>query len=171
MTDTPPTYETPTSRVWHLRTGASSKGEVHEQRVEYRPGSPFPPMHLHPRQDEYFEVERGAMVFDLGGEEHVVGAGGSIDIPRGTPHRARNASTTEPAQVHWTTRPALRTTEFFLTAVALGGADPLDQALLAQEFRDVFRITGPARVAVVVLGRVARLLGRSLPAVDEDPPR
>ncbi|MDX1691951.1 MAG: cupin domain-containing protein [Acidimicrobiia bacterium] len=162
-----PTYTTTTSRVWHLRTGATTGGEVHEQRVEYRPGSPFPPMHHHPAQDEHFEVERGAMVFDIDGDERVVEAGESIDLPRGTPHRARNASAAEPAVVRWETRPALRTTEFFLTAAALGDAPGiLDQALLAHRYRDVFRLDGPARVVVPMLAGLARSLGRRLPRWD-----
>lgn len=162
--ESPPTYETSTSRVWHVRTGETSGGDVHEQRVEYFPGSPFPPAHYHPNQDEHFEIERGAMLFVVGGEERVVRAGESLDIPRGTPHRARNASDTDPAFVRWETRPALRTTEFFLTAAALGDeAGLLDSALLAHEYRDVFRLSGPLRPLVPVVAGFARLVGASLP--------
>jgi mannose-6-phosphate isomerase-like protein (cupin superfamily) len=166
MTQSEATYETSTSRVWHLRTGAASHGEVHEQRVEYVPGSPFPPTHHHPRQDEHFEVERGAMLFVVDGEERLVTASQSLDIPRGTPHRARNASNTEPAVVRWETRPALRTTEFFLAAAALGdGAGMLQSALLAHEYRDVFRLTGNRRALVPIIAGLSRLLGTTLPDV------
>jgi mannose-6-phosphate isomerase-like protein (cupin superfamily) len=159
-----PTFEDPTSRVWHLRTAASTEGEVHEQRVEYFPGSRFPPTHLHPAQDEHFEVEQGQMLFVVDGTEHLVAAGGTIDIPRGTPHRARNASSSQPAFVRWETRPALRTTEFFTVAARLGDdRGLLEGALLADEYDDVFVLTGPARMLVPVLAKVARLRGRSLP--------
>jgi mannose-6-phosphate isomerase-like protein (cupin superfamily) len=159
-----PTYEGRNSRVWYLCTGASSQGEVHEQRVEYLPGSPFPPTHLHPAQDEYFEVEVGRMLFVVEGTEHVVSAGGTIEIPRATPHRARNASGTASAVVRWETRPALRTTEFFSTAAHLGDdMRLLDAALLAHEYADVFRPTGAAGRLVPTLARLAALLGRSLP--------
>jgi quercetin dioxygenase-like cupin family protein len=160
----PPTHADASSRVWYLRTGADSGGEVHEQLVEYLPGSPFPPEHLHPDQDEHFEVQRGAMRFVVDGAERVVAAGGALDIPRGTPHRARNASDAVPALVRWETRPALRTTAFFTTA-ARQGADRsvLDAALLADEYRDVFRLTGPVRRLVPVLARIAKLRGRRLP--------
>jgi mannose-6-phosphate isomerase-like protein (cupin superfamily) len=137
---------------------------VHEQRVEYLPGSPFPPTHLHPDQDEHFEVEAGAMLFVLAGEQRVVRAGEVLDIPRGTPHRARNASRADPATVRWETRPALRTTEFFSTAARLGDQrSVLDAALLAHTYRDVFRLTGPSALLVPVVARVARLRGRELP--------
>jgi mannose-6-phosphate isomerase-like protein (cupin superfamily) len=164
MPATKPTHEDATSRVWYLRTAQSSDGEVHEQRVEYAPASPFPPTHHHPAQDEHFEVEQGRMLFVVDGREHVVEAGGSIDIPRRTPHQARNASDREVAVVRWETRPALRTTEFFTTAARLGDDRGLLQsALLAHEFRQVFRLSGPTRALVPVLASVARLLGRSLP--------
>jgi mannose-6-phosphate isomerase-like protein (cupin superfamily) len=159
-----PTHEDAISRVWYLRTAEDSGGAVHEQRVEYRPGSPFPPDHLHPAQDEHFEVEQGQMVFVVDGAEHVVGEGGAIDIPRGTPHRARNASKDESAVVRWETRPALRTTDFFTTAARLGDdMGLLDAALLAHEYRDVFRLTGPKRYLVPVVARLAALRGRALP--------
>ena len=166
MGDTGATHEDATSRVWYLQTAESSRGALHEQRVEYLPGSPFPPTHYHPAQDEYFEVESGRMLFVVAGEEHVVEAGGTLRIPRGTPHKARNASQDASAVVRWETRPALRTTMFFTIVARLGGElRPLDAALLAHEFRDVFRPTGVNGVLVPVVGRVARLLGRRLPTV------
>lgn len=161
--DASPTFETATSRVWHIRTGEDSRGEVHEQRVEYFPGSPFPPSHFHPSQDEHFEVESGTMLFVVDGAERLLGRGDVIDIGRGTPHKARNGSDSEPAVVRWETRPALRTTEFFTTAAALEGAGPLESALLAHEYRDVFRATGVVGLLVPIVGRLAALLGRRLP--------
>lgn len=103
----PPPHVGATSRVWYLRTPAGSAGEVHEQRVEDLPGSPLPPRHLHPGQDESFEVEAGEMLFIIAGEGRLTGPGEVIEIPRGTPHQARNASHTHPAVVRWETRPIL----------------------------------------------------------------
>ncbi|MGB5656391.1 MAG: hypothetical protein WBN35_07240, partial [Acidimicrobiia bacterium] len=62
------------------------------------------------------------------------------------------------------TRPALRTTAFFTTAGRLGDdAGPLDSALLAREYRDVFVTTGFVGLLVPVVSMIARLLGRILP--------
>lgn len=158
-----PTYEGGTGRVWFLQTAESSGGAVHEQRVEYRPASPFPPTHYHPEQDEDFDVESGSMLFVVAGEERLVEQGGHLHIPRGTPHRARNASLDRPAVVRWVTQPALRTTSFFRTVAWLGDNPRLlDTALLAHEFRDVFRPTGAQGMLVPVVGRFAALLGRRL---------
>ena len=160
-----PTHANATSKVWYLRTAESSHGEVHEQRVEYLPDSPFPPAHLHPAQDEHFEIEAGEMLFVVDGRERLLAAGDTIDIPRGTVHRARNASDATSAVVRWETRPALRTTAFFTTAARLGDeAGLLDLALLAREYRDVFRLSGPSAAALPLLARLGRGLGRRLPA-------
>jgi mannose-6-phosphate isomerase-like protein (cupin superfamily) len=162
--DRRPTHEDSTSRVWYLRTAESTDGEVHEQRVEYLPGSPFPPTHRHPAQDEHFEVERGRMLFVVDGTEHVVQEGGTLDIPRGTPHRARNPSDSGSAIVRWETRPALRTTAFFTVAARLGdNMTLLDAALLAHEYRDVFEPTGVVGRLVPVLAKLAVRRGRALP--------
>jgi hypothetical protein len=104
------------------------------------------------------------MLFVVAGEERVVRAGEVLDVPRGTPHRARNASSSTSAVVRWETRPALRTTEFFSTAARLGDhRSLLDAALLAHTYRDVFRLTGPTALLVPLVARVARLRGRELP--------
>ena len=158
------TYEDRFTRTTFLRTAADTDGRAHEQRVEYFPASPFPPAHLHPAQDERFVIEAGAMVFVVHGTAQVVGAGEEITIARKTPHRAKNASDTAPAVVRWETRPALRTGDFFYRAHLLGtDAGPIELALLAHEYRDVFRLCGPASHFVPLLAGVARLRRRPSP--------
>jgi len=165
MEDRRPSYTGPHTRTWVLRTAADTDGELFEQRVEYAPGSPFPPAHFHPGQSELFEVEQGAMVYLVDGEQRRIEAGESLELPPGTTHRARDASAAESAVIRWETRPALRSEIFFRTAAALGDAGALEQAMLAHEFRDVFRVSGPLALLVPALAALARLLGRSLPHV------
>ena len=164
--DRPPSFETPTTRTWVLQTAADTEGKLYEQRVEYRPGSPFPTNHYHPAQSELFEVEQGAMVYVVDGEERRVEAGETLELPPGVSHKARNASAAEPALVRWETRPALRSEAFFRTVAALGQVGLLESALLAHEYRDVFRATGLPGVIAPVIAILARLLGRSLPEVE-----
>lgn len=111
MSSTGEVYETATGRLEVLVTGAESDGALHEMRATYPPESPFPPAHLHPEQDERFEVIEGTLTFVVDGEERVVAAGESIDVPRGSAHQVRNAGEV-PATAIWQTRPALRTAEF-----------------------------------------------------------
>jgi mannose-6-phosphate isomerase-like protein (cupin superfamily) len=44
------------------------------------------PLHLHPDSDETMIVLEGEILMHLGGQEHVVGAGGIANAPRGVPH-------------------------------------------------------------------------------------
>lgn len=155
----PPTYETANTKVWFLRTGPESGGEVHEQRVEYHPGSTFPPTHFHPAQEEHFEIESGVMLVVAAGERHLLSAGETIDIPSGMPHKMRNPSPDEPAVLRWETRPALRTTEFNEIGSTLRGG-LLDRALLAHEYRDVFRLPGFQGMLIPLLAKLARRRGR-----------
>lgn len=133
-------YDMPTVRLEVTCTGVESDGALHEMRATYAPGSPFPPPHLHPDQDERFEVLEGTMTFLLDGEEWLVPAGQHLDVPRGVVHQARNAGDV-PAVVVWQTRPALRTAEFqdeLQTATAAEDWPRLRTAL--REYRDVFRL-------------------------------
>lgn len=133
-------YATPAVRLEVTCTGVESDGTLHEMRATYAPDSPFPPPHLHPDQDERFDVIEGEMTFLLAGAERVVPAGQHIDVPRGVVHQGRNAGEV-PAVVVWQTRPALRTTEFqdeIQTAMAARDWPRLQAAL--DEYRDVFRL-------------------------------
>ena len=51
------------------------------------PGWPGPPRHLHERTDEGFFILECRYRFRVAGEEHVVGPGDWLFVPRGTPHR------------------------------------------------------------------------------------
>src|SRR6476469_9125903 len=90
----------------------SSTPEELEVLASYRPlGSP-PPAHLHPSQDESFEVLDGEMRALVDGEELRLAAGAEIYIRRGQGHQMWNPGEVE-ARVRWKTRPALRTEEWF----------------------------------------------------------
>lgn len=49
-----------------------------------------PPLHVHSREDEFFYVLEGELVFEVDGVCHVVRAGGSVGLLRGVPHRYQN---------------------------------------------------------------------------------
>lgn len=150
--------------MWFLRTGADTDGEVHEQRVEYLAGSPYPPTHFHPSQDEHFEIESGEMRFEINREKRSIRAGDAIDIPRRALHRARNASADQSAVVRWETRPALRSSEFYDLENRLGAdMNPIDHAVFASEYRVVLRLPGAMGALVSVVAVLGRLAGRRPP--------
>ena len=102
----------------------------------------LPPEHLHPRQDERFEVLEGAIRTIIAGAERRYEAGESFEVPAGTPHQM---GAEEPARVRWEVRPALRTAEFFERLhgdgpdSARAAASPAD---FLAEFSDEIRFTG-----------------------------
>ena len=108
--------------------------ELLEMEAVYSGEGGFPPMHLHPRQDEHFEVLEGAVKAVVGGEEHRYAAGEAFDVPAQTPHQMAGDG---PAHVRWEVRPALRTAEFFERAYSDNpGGDFLET------FADEFRLVG-----------------------------
>ena len=54
-----------------------------------------PALHVHHREDEWYYVLSGEFLFKAGGVEHTLPAGGSIWLPRGTPHVWTNLSAVE----------------------------------------------------------------------------
>jgi quercetin dioxygenase-like cupin family protein len=123
-------------RMEFVVTSAESDGELHQMRVTYRPHSDLPPSHIHPAQDETFEVLEGEMEFILDGVTSVHAAPEVIEVPSGTVHQLDNVSD-EPATILWSTRPALRTGEFFLALNAAAG-DLEQLAAVIDEYSDVF---------------------------------
>ncbi len=148
--------------------------------ARYAPRGERPPAHLHPAQDERFEILEGILRVRIGGEERDVRAGETLSVPRGTAHCMWNPRD-EPVRARWETRPAGRTEQWFRALAALqrtryvdasGRPRPLPFAALAHEFRDTFELAaGPrpvARAAVAVLALAARLL-RQAPASTSAP--
>jgi mannose-6-phosphate isomerase-like protein (cupin superfamily) len=112
--------------------------------VRYRAGGDPPPAHLHPAQDEHFEVVEGEITVELDGSSRTVRAGETIDIPRRTAHRMWNAHPDDGATVRWTTTPALRTEDWWAALDRMEGKPTLVSfAPLLREYRDVFRLTAP----------------------------
>lgn len=110
--------------------------------ARYVPGAKKPPKHLHPAQDEHFEVLEGTLVARVDGATRRLRAGETLDVPRGTVHQmwAEDGH----ARVRWETRPALRTGDWFraIDARHRDGREPgpTEWAALLTEFRDVFRL-------------------------------
>lgn len=58
--------------------------------AEIGPGVSGPPLHLHPKQLETYEVLEGEAEFIVGGEKIIVKQGEKVIIPRLTPHTFKN---------------------------------------------------------------------------------
>jgi quercetin dioxygenase-like cupin family protein len=131
-----------------VRTAAETDGELLEMEAEYPAGSPEPPPHLHPHQEERFEIVAGEVTVRLDGEEQTLATGDVLEIPAGTVHAMWNGGH-EIARLRWETRPAMRTEMFFralarVAEAAMSGGPQSDDApsgeALLREFRDEFRL-------------------------------
>ena len=120
-------------RLTLVQTGDETDGELLEMEAFYPGDGPAPPEHLHPRQEEHFEVLEGKVRAIVDGAEHVYSAGDSFDVPANTPHQM---AADGPARLRWEVRPSLRTAEFFERLY--GGA--ADEHFL-EEFAEEFRLT------------------------------
>ena len=128
-----------------------------------------PPEHVHPRQQERFEVISGSLAIRIDGRERVLSAGGSVTVPPNTPHTVRNAGNGE-THVRIEFQPALQTEAFFKSMFALardgktdrnGKPSLLQFAAGASEYG--MYVTNPPialqKALFAVLGPLARSLG------------
>jgi quercetin dioxygenase-like cupin family protein len=133
-----------------------------------------PPAHIHPHQDERFEVLEGELTVQLGRKTRVLRAGETLEVPRRTAHRMWNASGAT-ARARWEVRPALRTQEMFEAIdrsrgfreqPRTGGMTLLGAAPVLSKFGDEFRLTAPVLVMkpfLALLAVVARARGYPSP--------
>ena len=156
-----------------VKTSADTDGQLLEVEATYPPQGVAPPAHFHPRQEEHFEVLRGAVRVRFAGEIRDLHAGEVLVVPPGVPHAMWNA-TGEEASVRWQTRPALRTEDFFVRLMILaklgrvnasGAPGLLDAAVLFRMHQAEVRLASPPervqRLVFGVLAPVARALGRA----------
>jgi mannose-6-phosphate isomerase-like protein (cupin superfamily) len=107
--------------------------------------------HLHPSQEERFEILRGSVGFKIGGKKLVAGLGQRLTVPAGTPHRFWNAGEDE-AHFVCEVRPALQFEQLIETMFALaadgktnrkGMPNPLRLAVIAKAHFDTVRLPFP----------------------------
>jgi quercetin dioxygenase-like cupin family protein len=129
-------------RITFHKTTADTDGEFLSIDLELSPNGHVPGSHVHPFQEERFEVVKGTMKFKKGLRTVTAKAGETVVVPPGTVHRFANRSDTT-AHVRVEVRPALKMEELFEAAVALaqegrtttgGMPHPLDLALFMREF-------------------------------------
>ena len=129
-------------RIIFRRTAADTDGELLEIDLELAPDGHVPGKHVHPVQEERFEVISGTMKFKMGRRTVIAEAGETVTVPPGTPHKFENGGD-ETAHVRVQVRPALRMEELFETAVSLAKRGPHHVEGHAQAARP-----GPVRARV-----------------------
>jgi len=123
-------------------TAADTGGELLAVEFVVAPDGHVPGGHVHPVQEERFEVMSGRMRFKKGHKTVLAGPGDTLIVPPGTYHRFANAGDS-PAVIRVEVRPALKMEQLWETTVALaaegrtlpsGLPRPLDLALFMREF-------------------------------------
>lgn len=148
-----------------------STPELVEVEVNYAGHGDAPPAHLHPDQDEAFDVLAGVIHARIDGAERSYGPGDRFEIPRGAVHQMWNPGD-QPARAIWRTSPAGRTHEWFVALDELqrsgrvdrkGMPGPLAMGVLLTHYRDVFQLAARprplVRAALALLGALGRLRG------------
>jgi quercetin dioxygenase-like cupin family protein len=160
-------------RTVFRKTSRETDGELLQVDWIGSPGWTTGPDHIHPRQEERFEVLSGKLGLRVEGAEHFLGEGEVIVAPAGSAHAAWNASSSDEVHALIDFRPALRTETAFETLAGLArdgktnrAGAPSNLLLLALVLRhfeeEIFLVRPPLvvqRVIFGVLARVARLLG------------
>jgi quercetin dioxygenase-like cupin family protein len=130
------------------RTARETRGRLLELERFYPPRGPQPPDHVHPEQEELFEVMAGSLWARVSGREQHLDPGDVLTISAGTPHSLWNAEPVE-AHVVWHTYPALDTEVLVETLWALGQAgktdrrgmpNPLQMAVLLRAYQREVRL-------------------------------
>jgi quercetin dioxygenase-like cupin family protein len=158
-------------RITFRKTAAATNGELLEVDVELAPDGHVPGLHVHPAQEERFEVLSGKVRFRKGVRRIDAGPGDVVVVEPGKAHKFRNLDA-EGAVMRVQVRPALEMERLFETSVALaeegrvtkkGLPRPLELALFVREFRDEVRGPGSPgwlqRAVLAPLAWIARRRG------------
>jgi quercetin dioxygenase-like cupin family protein len=152
-------------------TSADTNGERVVVETFVEPNGAVAAAHVHPSQEERFEVLAGELEFRLGKRKLVAKPGDRILVPAGTPHRFRNVGD-ETAHFVCEVAPALGFEQLIETMFSLaedgkvskkGMPNPLRLAVIAKHhFGDVRLPFPPAwiqRVGLALGAPLGRLLG------------
>ena len=79
----------------YTMTFLEATAEVFRFSETGRAGAPGPVLHIHPLQEERFQVTRGTVAFVMGSQRLVCGPGEGVTVPAGVPHTFCNAGDQE----------------------------------------------------------------------------
>src|SRR5262245_38534576 len=157
-------------RIVFRKTSRETGGQAVVIETFVQPNGFVAAAHVHPSQEERFEVLRGSVGFKLGRKKLVAGPGQRITVPAGTPHKFWNAGDEE-AHFVCEVRPALQFESLIETMFGLatdgktnrkGMPNPLRLAVIANAHFDTVRLPFPPsflqRAALAVGESIGKLL-------------
>jgi mannose-6-phosphate isomerase-like protein (cupin superfamily) len=158
-------------RLVFRKTSRETNGEAVVLETFVKPDGFVAAAHVHPHQEEQFEILRGTVGFRLGREKIVAGPGQRVTVPAGTAHKFWNAGDDE-AHFLCEVRPALQFEQLIETMFGLaadgktnrkGMPNPLRLAVIARHHFDHVRLPFPPvwmqRMGLALGAPVGRVLG------------
>jgi quercetin dioxygenase-like cupin family protein len=159
-------------KIIFRKTAKDTAGELMQADIIMKPHGFVAAEHIHPLQEERFEILAGKVMFRVKGIESELHTGQTAIVPPQTPHLWWNDSD-QAAHVLVEVRPALRLEELFETFFGLAQAgkvdkktglpNPLVLALVMREFEQEICLAKPPvpvqRILFGILGSFGRLRG------------
>jgi quercetin dioxygenase-like cupin family protein len=158
-------------RLVFRKTSRETDGEAVVIEAFVKPNGVVAAAHVHPYQEERFQVLRGTVGFRVGRRKVIAGAGQRLTVPPGTPHKFWNAGEEE-AHFVCEVRPALQFEQLIETMFGLaadgktnrkGLPNPLRLAVIARDHFDDVRLPFPPdwmqRMGLAFGAPLGRLLG------------
>jgi quercetin dioxygenase-like cupin family protein len=156
-------------RIVVRKTSSDTGGELFQADIYVQAGGFVAAEHIHPMQEEIFEVISGTLRGRASGKEFTGGPGERIVVAAGTPHIWWNSGDVE-LHVLAEVRPALKIESFFETFFGIaqngkvspktGLPNPLQMALLMRTYRNELILARPPRPVQTVLFGLLAPIGR-----------
>jgi mannose-6-phosphate isomerase-like protein (cupin superfamily) len=166
------TIENPVTgeRIVFRQTSRETNGQAVVIETFVQPNGFVAAAHVHPSQEERFEILSGSVGFKVGRKKLVADPGQRLTVPAGTPHKFWNAGEEE-AHFVCEVRPALQFEALLATMFALatdgktnrkGMPNPLRLAVIANAHFDTVRLPFPPAVVQRIGLALGSPLGRAL---------
>ncbi|MFN8440348.1 MAG: cupin domain-containing protein [Caldilineaceae bacterium] len=165
-------------KIVFRKTAGDTSGELLQAELTLLPGAFVAAEHIHPLQEERFEVISGILRGRVAGKELSSRPGELVVVPKGTPHVWWNSGQDE-LRVLVEVRPALRFENFFETFFGLaqdgkvnpktGLPNPFQLALVMRTYRNELILAQPPRLVQTLLFGVLAPVGRLLGYRGEHP--
>lgn len=155
-------------RLTWRQVAADTAGALVLGEMVLPPGGSVAAEHVHPNQEERYEIVAGELNVRLDGKEQLLGPGDRVVVPAGRPHVWRNAGREE-VRFRCEVAPALRFETFLETLFGLasdgktdhkGIPNPLQLAVLMRAYQDELRLARPSPAVQSLLFGPLALVGR-----------
>jgi mannose-6-phosphate isomerase-like protein (cupin superfamily) len=154
-----------------LKTGAETNGQLLQIDCISPSTAVKEPEHIHPCQENRFEIISGSCHFSVDGKEQIIGPGQSITIPPNVRHHFWNSGNLDAHYIQ-EFRPSLNIADFFETFFALSRDGKLNDkgipnffhvSIIMLKYKNEIRVISPPwpiqYLTYIVLAPFGKLLG------------